>query len=139
MLDACRYVLLVQVVIVAVLYFGGVIHAAALLSEYHGADHPLLMRLFIGLLCMTIGGLTSCIGIGAVLIWYWEPELAPWRIPLWEIGILAFFLAWCSIFRFEIHGEIRDDLLSRPGIHELFVIRDCEDKEDKEEKSPPDP
>lgn len=112
--DFIRYLVLAQVITVTILYLGGVVHTIHLLRLHMPQESPAMTRVLWGLMFSLIGGLTSCVGIGAVLIWYWDPTLAVWRIPLWTLGMLMFFFAWLCIFRVSFRSDLRPTEALRP-------------------------
>lgn len=110
-----RYLILGQVVTVTILYLGGIVHTIHLLRFHMQEQSAAMTRVLWGLMFSLIGGLTSCIGIGAILIWHWEPALALWRVPLWTLGMLMFFFAWLCIFRVSFRADLHPtEALRRP-------------------------
>lgn len=88
------------------------------------ARHPLMARLLWGFALIVAAMLLSFTGISIVLLWYWAPELGPWRIPLWELEALLAFWGIVAFLRVEILTDLVDLPVNLPTPLEREERRD---------------
>ena len=114
-----RWLLVVQLTVASSLYVVMLLRLARMLwrerkrdrrKERRNGDlrarHPLLARMLWGMVFIVVALLCSFVGILVVLIGYWNPDLAPWRVPLWELEALGAFLGVLVFLRLEVKTEL---------------------------------